>query len=133
MLHGAPEKPVQSVTDVAASPAADRADRMRRYLTAMGLRGLCFVGAVLTSGWLRWGFVAGAVVLPYIAVVLANAVGPGRGGTGRTKVDPRSSQPQALTGVIHDEPLAGERVERPATGDAWRDRDDERVGHSEPR
>lgn len=110
VLHRAPHQPVQSVTDVPSSPGADRADRARRYLTAMGLRGLCFVGAILTSGWLRWTFVAGAVVLPYIAVVLANAVGPGKNATGRTTVDPRSTQPQALTGTVVEDPLPGEQV-----------------------
>ena len=41
----------------------------------MSLRTLCFVGAVLVGrGWLRWVLIAGALVLPYIAVVMANAV-----------------------------------------------------------
>lgn len=40
----------------------------------MGLRLICFVGAVAVGpGWLRWLLVAGAVVLPWIAVVAANA------------------------------------------------------------
>lgn len=103
---GAPhqELPVQSVTDARTSSADDRAERARRYLTAMGLRGVCFVLAIVTSGWLRWTFVAGAVVLPYIAVVLANAVGPSKGGT-VTRVDPRSTETRALTGTIEDNPL----------------------------
>lgn len=39
----------------------------------MTIRTVCFVGAILASGWLRWALVAGAVVLPYIAVIMANA------------------------------------------------------------
>lgn len=39
----------------------------------MLIRTACFIGAVVASGWLRWTLVGGAVVLPYIAVVLANA------------------------------------------------------------
>jgi len=39
----------------------------------MLLRTLCFVGAVVADGWLRWTLVAGAIFLPYVAVVLANA------------------------------------------------------------
>jgi hypothetical protein len=39
----------------------------------MLLRTLCFVGAVAADGVLRWVLVAGAIFLPYIAVVLANA------------------------------------------------------------
>ncbi|MEP6797068.1 MAG: DUF3099 domain-containing protein, partial [Lapillicoccus sp.] len=89
------------MTDAPASGADDQGDRMRRYFTAMGLRGVCFVLAVVTTGWLRWTFVAGAVVLPYIAVVLANAAGPPRSGE-ITRVDPRSTQTRALTGSIDD-------------------------------
>ena len=41
----------------------------------MSLRTVCFIGAVLVGpGWLRWVLIAGAVFLPYIAVVMANAV-----------------------------------------------------------
>ena len=40
----------------------------------MSLRTICFVGAIVVGdGWLRWVLVAGALVLPYIAVVMANA------------------------------------------------------------
>lgn len=74
---------------------------MRRYFAAMGLRGVCFVLAIVTSGWFRWTFVAGAVILPYIAVVLANAVGPAKNGE-ITRVDPRSKETRALTGSIED-------------------------------
>jgi hypothetical protein len=44
-----------------------------RYLLSMGIRTACFVGAIVAQGWLRWTLVAAALVLPYIAVVLANA------------------------------------------------------------
>ena len=43
--------------------------RMRRYLVTMALRVLCFVLAVVFEGWLRWVFVAGAAVLPYICLL----------------------------------------------------------------
>lgn len=39
----------------------------------MAIRTVCFLGAILASGWLRWLLVAGAVLLPYVAVVMANA------------------------------------------------------------
>jgi hypothetical protein len=35
---------------------------------------VCFIGAVIADGWLRWVLVVCAVVLPYVAVVMANAV-----------------------------------------------------------
>lgn len=50
--------------------------RQRRYLWSMGLRTVCVVGAVLTAhGWAMWVFLSGAVFLPYVAVVMANASG----------------------------------------------------------
>jgi hypothetical protein len=40
----------------------------------MGIRMACVVAAVFVGpGWLRWLAIAGAVFLPYIAVVMANA------------------------------------------------------------
>ena len=49
---------------------------MRAYLIAMGVRTVCFFGAVVATGWLRWTMVALAVFLPYFAVLIANAVKP---------------------------------------------------------
>jgi hypothetical protein len=39
----------------------------------MAIRTVCVVLAVVVDGWLRWIFIAGAVVLPYVAVLMANA------------------------------------------------------------
>jgi hypothetical protein len=49
--------------------------RQTRYLISMGIRTACFVLAVVTDGALRWVFIVGAVLLPYVAVVVANASG----------------------------------------------------------
>ena len=46
---------------------------MVRYAIAMGIRLLCFVLAVVVRNWMTWVFLGLAVVLPYIAVTLANA------------------------------------------------------------
>ncbi|MGH3345970.1 MAG: DUF3099 domain-containing protein [Nocardioides sp.] len=62
------------ITTASASRQDEIAQRQRRYLLSMSLRTLCFIGAVLAEGWLRWVLVAAAVVLPYVAVVMANAV-----------------------------------------------------------
>ena len=62
------------ITTASTSANADVARRQRRYLFSMGIRTLCFVGAILVgSGWLMWTLIAGALVLPYVAVVMANA------------------------------------------------------------
>jgi hypothetical protein len=41
----------------------------------MAIRTACFIGAVLVGpNWFRWVLIAGALFLPYVAVVMANAV-----------------------------------------------------------
>ena len=62
--------------------ADDIARRTRQYLAQMGVRVACFLVAVFTWGhipaWISAILLVGAVVLPYSAVLLANA--------GRTRV-----------------------------------------------
>jgi len=64
---------VQSVTAARSGLTEDVNARTRRYLISMGIRTVCFVMAVLTTGPVRWTLVAAAILLPYIAVVAANA------------------------------------------------------------
>ena len=94
---------VHTVTSAPMSVAEDTDMRMRRYLITMGIRIVCFVLAVVFEGWLRWVFVAGATILPYIAVVLANAVGP-KWGSRITAVDK------------YEAPYAGLHASAPASG-----------------
>lgn len=62
------------ITSAPTSAAHERRQRERRYLMSMALRMICFVGAVAVGpGWLRWVLVVGAVILPWVAVVAANA------------------------------------------------------------
>lgn len=62
------------ITTAPTSVADDIAGRQRRYLISMAVRTACVLGAVLVGpGVLRWVLIAGAVLLPYVAVVLANA------------------------------------------------------------
>ena len=73
--RGRDDVPVR-ITTAATSRQADISTRQRRYVISMAIRTLCFLGAVVVGpGWLRWVLVAGAVLLPYVAVVMANAVG----------------------------------------------------------
>lgn len=48
--------------------------RFTRYAITMSIRIACFIlmVAVQPIGWYTWVFAAGAIVLPYIAVVMAN-------------------------------------------------------------
>lgn len=63
------------ITTAGTSRGDDIAARQRRYLFSMAVRTACFVGAILADGVLRWTLVVAAVLLPYVAVVMANAVG----------------------------------------------------------
>ena len=65
---------VVSVTTVPISRAQEQRGRQRRYLASMSLRTVCFVGAIVVGdNWVRYVLIAGALILPYIAVVSANA------------------------------------------------------------
>ena len=66
----------QSITSVSESPEDERKSRMLKYTLAMTIRVICIVLAMFVEGWLMWLAFAGAIFLPYFAVVLANAQGP---------------------------------------------------------
>lgn len=70
---GARTPEVPSITTAPESLTEDLDRRAHRYLIQMSIRVACFFGAVLIDHWSRWLLLAGAVVLPYVAVVLANA------------------------------------------------------------
>ncbi len=61
------------ITSARRGLGEEQAERTRRYLISMAIRTGCFIGAVVASGWLRWVLVACAIMLPYLAVVFANA------------------------------------------------------------
>jgi Flp pilus assembly protein TadB len=67
----------QSITSAPEPLAADQARRERRYLIQMGIRIVCFLLAVLlwqyVPMWVSLVLIVGAVVLPYTAVLFANA------------------------------------------------------------
>jgi hypothetical protein len=72
-----PATEVHTITSTRAPLGDDIARRARRYMLQMSLRTLCFLGAVFTWGRVPTpvsvALLIGAVVLPYVAVVLANA------------------------------------------------------------
>ena len=68
----AEREPVFEITAARRGLDADVSARTRRYLLSMGIRTVCFLLAIVTTGWPRWAFLAGALLLPYVSVVLAN-------------------------------------------------------------
>ena len=63
-----------SITELPPSPDAERHSRMIKYAIAQGIRVLCIVAVFFVHGW--WVLIpaAGAIFLPYFAVVAANNV-----------------------------------------------------------
>jgi len=78
--HEAGDDEVVSITSAPESRHDEQSRRMRVYAIQMSVRVLCFVGAILVPSWpVRIVLIAGAVVLPYTAVIFANASGQRRG------------------------------------------------------
>jgi len=70
-------------------------DRTVRYLISMGIRTACFLLLWVVPGPWKWVCVAGAVVLPLFAVLLANA-GRERSPAPPTLLGPGSPPPPQL-------------------------------------
>ena len=62
---------VFSITGAREGLSEDQSGRTKRYLFSMGVRTACVLLAIIVPGWPRWFFIAGAVALPYLAVVAA--------------------------------------------------------------
>jgi hypothetical protein len=70
----APQEPeMVSITTAQESLTINQAGRARRYFISMMIRTLCFILTVVLPSPYRWIALFGAVVLPYVAVVVANA------------------------------------------------------------
>lgn len=71
--NNAAQGEVYDVTSAPKSLTNDLSSRQKRYFISMMIRTLCFILTVILPSPFRWFALAGAVTLPYIAVVIANA------------------------------------------------------------
>lgn len=115
----------------AALPIARSEDvsrRMKRYAIQMGIRMACFIALPFVPGWWKAVALAGAVLLPYIAVLLANDQ------VHSARRDPGPSIPQSrhLTAADHGAApvLSGEIVAPPAPSRSGGSGPDSEGGHS---
>lgn len=60
------------ITDARSGTSSDLTSRQKRYAITMAFRTACFIAMIFVPGPLRWVLFAGAVFLPYIAVIFAN-------------------------------------------------------------
>lgn len=77
----------QSATSLPQAPRDDADNRFAKYMVMMGIRIACFIAmAVVTPyGWYTFVFAAGAIFLPYLAVIVANV---GQDASDRTVINP---------------------------------------------
>ncbi|MBV1778596.1 DUF3099 domain-containing protein [Paeniglutamicibacter sp. ABSL32-1] len=75
-------QPVHRITEAQESHTVEQHSRVLKYTISMSVRLACFIAAFFVHGWLQWTFLAAAIVLPYVAVVIAN------GGADVTKRQP---------------------------------------------
>lgn len=67
------EPEVYAISGVRPGLKDDQDTRVRKYMLSMSLRMACFIGALVVEGPMRWVLLAGSLVLPWVAVVIANA------------------------------------------------------------
>jgi len=61
------------ITNAQEALSQEQRGRQRRYFVSMMVRTACFISTIFLPNPYRWFAMAGAVFLPYIAVVIANA------------------------------------------------------------
>jgi hypothetical protein len=104
------EGEVYRITGAPPSRSADLDRRINRYLISMAIRTACVILVFVVPGPGRWVFAVGAVFLPYVAVLLANAdgarpdAGPApverRGLTAAPPQAPPATGPEVLQGQV---------------------------------
>lgn len=67
-----PELEVHTITNAAEAHSEEMRQRMMKYALTMGIRMVCLVLIFAVDGWFKIIPVVGAVVLPWVAVMIAN-------------------------------------------------------------
>lgn len=117
---------VSVITDARTPASAEHDSRVRRYAVTMAFRTACFVSMIWVEGPFRWVLFAGAVLLPYVAVVLANQANQRHQPTEVDRGEPtdlpqltaEAEGAEVITGTVADGDASGcpegERVRRVA-------------------
>ena len=62
-----------TITDAQRGLSQEQTGRHTPVFISMGIRTFCVLAAIVVPGRPRWTLIAGAIVLPYLSVVVANA------------------------------------------------------------
>lgn len=113
--HHGNEPQVHRITEARESHKVEQNSRVMKYTISMSVRLVCFLAAFVTHGWVQWVCFAGAIVLPYIAVVIAN------GGADLTKREPpaqyyKGDDPRLLTAAPNPTPDPSPEKDVPEPG-----------------
>jgi hypothetical protein len=98
--------PVPLITDARSAASVEHDSRVKRYALTMGFRTACFVAMIFVDGPMRWVLFAGAVLLPYVAVILANQANQ-RSQPARVRHAEPSDRPQLTMGPDDAEVISG--------------------------
>jgi hypothetical protein len=89
----------------------EMSSRIRRYTITMAFRTACFISMILVHGSLRWVLFAGAVLLPYVAVLFANQANKKSNPSRMNHVEPidrpqltQGERMEIVSGHVDDEP-----------------------------
>jgi Protein of unknown function (DUF3099) len=108
---------VHVVTQARRSLSDDITFRQRRYLLMMGIRAVCFIIAVVMFvnhlGWLTVIPAAGAIFIPYFAVVFANGGREPSNTRGFMEYRPNLPATRDSSGPAGPSPENGHRPTRP--------------------
>ena len=119
---------VPVITDARGATSVEHDSRVRRYAWTMAFRTACFVSMIFVEGPLRWVLFAGAVFLPYVAVVLANQANQRHKPSKVNRADP-TDRPQLTTGpdAADDEVIVGTITDGDGPADHGREHRDRKV------
>lgn len=100
-----------SITNAKTGSSRELASREKRYAITMGIRTACFLAMLLVSGPMRWVLLAGAVFLPYLAVLFANQADATSKPDTKIEQGEPTAAPQLTTGPPPAEVIDGEWVD----------------------
>jgi hypothetical protein len=73
LSHQSKRRPeIHNISDAREAHSDEMRQRMIKYSVSMGIRMVCLILVFVVEGWLQWVMIAGAVFLPYFAVIIAN-------------------------------------------------------------
>lgn len=73
LSHQSKRRPeIHNISDAREAHSDEMRQRMIKYSVSMGIRMICLILVFVVEGWLQWVMIAGAVFLPYFAVIIAN-------------------------------------------------------------